>query len=354
EAFALQGLPRPDTTTINGRRIFYSHIDGDGIVSKSHIDNKSYTGEIILREILQKYPTLPITASFISGYFDMPAYQTERAEEMARAIASLPNTEVASHGHAHPLSWRKQKLALDVPGYTYSDTAEILGSAEKINARLKKWGIDKKVSLFSWTGDCFPTEEQTAIPAQGNLLNINGGDSRFDKRYPSYAYLYPLGIARGNSRQIYAGNANEHPYTSGWEGPFYGFQEVIETFQNTESPVRIKPINLYYHYYSGETFASLHVLKKAYDYALSQDIFPMFASQYAALVQDFFDLQIILLPNGGTRIRNSGHLRTIRWDHETRNVNLERSRGVLGFSHFQGSLYVFLDEGKTHDIYLTN
>jgi len=55
----------------------------------------------------------------------------------------------------------------------------------------------------------------------------------------------------------------------------------------------------------------------------------------------------------GWRIKNNNVLRTIRFDNEKNNVDMKRSKGVLGFNRYQGSLYVHLDNGKESDIFLT-
>ncbi|MDO8527786.1 MAG: hypothetical protein Q7T03_08885 [Deltaproteobacteria bacterium] len=353
EAFGMQGLPRPDTTTLNGRRIFYTHIDGDGIVNVSHIDWKSFSGEIIYNEIFRKYPDLPITASIIAGYLDMNEYKSDRVMTLYRNIFSLPNVEAASHGYAHPLIWRKKTVALKIPGYTFSNTKEIEGSVEMIQSLLDKDNIGKKVDIFLWTGDCVLSEDDIFKAYKIGVLNINGGDTRFDKKYDSYSSVSPLGILRGSYLQVYASNSNENVYTNLWEGPYYGFIDVIETFKNTEEPLRIKPIDIYYHYYSGERHAALKSLKAIYDYALTQKIFPMFAGDYSRIVGDFFKVKMESL-NGGFRIVNEGQLKTIRFDHENRGVDLKRSRGILGFNHLQGNLYVALDDSSEHAIFLAS
>lgn len=352
EAFGLKGWPRPDTTTLYGRRIFFSHIDGDGVVNRSHIDNERYSGEVIREEILAKYPQIPVTASLITGYFDIRAYRTERVWQMYAGIFSLPNVMPAAHGHGHPLFWSTGKLAVQPPGYRYSDEAEITGSVERINRFLKERGISKGSGLFLWTGDCRPDEGQLSLVYRHHLLNMNGGDSRMDRRHDSYSFLSPLGILRGRYRQIYAPAANEHPYTNKWEGPYYGFRDVLEAFERTESPVRVKPVDVYYHFYSGETYASLRVLKDIYDAVLKKPFFGMFVADYVPIVEDFFRLRI-LSQDGGHRILSGGFLGTIRYDREGRFVDLERSRGVAGFGHYQGSLYVFLDDSGDHRIFLT-
>lgn len=353
EAFELEGLPKPDTTTLNGRRIFYSHIDGDGIVNVSHIKKKTYSGEIILEEVLKKYSGLPVTASIITGYLDMREFQDEQVIDMYRNIFSLRNVEVASHGHAHPLVWASGRLALNVPGYDYSDKKEIVGSVARLKGLLVNFGIPKEVSLFLWTGDCVPNESQLGVASSAELLNMNGGDSRFDRRYDSYSFLHPLSIAHRSQRQIYSSAPNENIYTNLWKGPYYGYSEVVQSFKNTEDPIRIKPINIYYHYYSGEVAAALKAVQKAYDYVLDNEVFPMFASEYVRIVQDFFSTKIMELPGNGFEILNGGHLKTIRFDHEKRNVDLDHSRGVVGFRYQKGALYVFLDDRLSHEVYLT-
>jgi hypothetical protein len=38
----------------------------------------------------------------------------------------------------------------------------------------------------------------------------------------------------------------------------------------TEKPYRIKPINIYYHFYSGSKLAAFNALKEVYDWAIKQ------------------------------------------------------------------------------------
>ena len=129
-------------------------------------------------------------------------------------------------------------------------------SVKYINETLLPSG--KKVRTFFWTGNCEPTPAAVKLCQELGIDNINGGDSIFDRKNPSYTSLAPLGVEVGGYRQIYAPNSNENIYTNEWHGPYYGFKFVLETFGNTESPVRIKPINIYYHYYSGERWAALN------------------------------------------------------------------------------------------------
>ncbi len=265
---------------------------------------------------------------------------------------SLPNVEVASHGYAHPLVWQTGKVAVPVPGYLYSPQTETAGSIEKINALLNDLGLSKKVNLYQWTGDCRPTVlAMESLDATG-IANINGGDTQFDRMHDSYAFVSPLSIVRGGHRQIYTGATNENIYTNSWRGPYYGFEQVIHTFENTGSPIRIKPINVYYHFYSGERLASLNALKKVYDWALSQNVFAIPASMYSRIAADFFKVQIEKIRDDFFRVTHNGALKTIRFDDESRYVDMGASRGVIGFKHEGKTLYVALDESEYHDIIL--
>lgn len=353
EALGLKHQPRVDVTTINGQRIFFSHIDGDGIVNVSQFDHQSFSGELIYKNILTQYPRLPITISLITGYFDIPEYNTEYIQTLYKNMLRLSNVEVSSHGYAHPLSWKKGTLALKIPGYSYSSEKEITGSIEQLNDFLDKNGITKRVNLFQWTGDCLPDASAMQTISKEKFLNINGGDSRFDTQHDSYAWVAPLGIHRGGGFQVYTGAPNENVYTNLWRGPYYGYKSVIESFKNTENPRRVKPINIYYHYYSGERLASLNALKQAYEYAVNQKTVGLFASEYAQLAQDFKDVLIKKISPYEYLVLNKGAVRTIRFDNERRFVDIKKSHGVLGYLFFQNSLYVSMDESDQSKIVLT-
>jgi hypothetical protein len=307
-----------------------------------------------LDEILKKYDDIPHSVSIITGYLDIPEYQSGRATALYSKLFSLENVEPAAHGHAHPLVWKKGTVAVQVPDYDFDPKYEIQGSVTRVRELLKSLGINKPVNLFFWTGDCLPTAEQLSMAREFDLLHINGGDSRFDRIFDSYAFLSPNGLNRSGERQIYASFPNENVFTNLWKGPFYGFRDIVESFRNTESPVRLKALDIYYHFYSGERMAALRALSLAFEYALSQKVFPVFESEYVLMARDFFDSRLSILAGNGFRIENAGKVRTIRFDGTTQNLDLKRSAGVIGFLHYQGSLYVHLDDSLAHDVYLTD
>jgi hypothetical protein len=111
---------------------------------------------------------------------------------------------------------------------------------------------------------------------------------------------------------VYAPNQNENVYTNLWEGPYYGYERVIETFELTGSPRRLKPVNIYYHMYSTTKAASLAALHKVYRWALSQPLFAIHASEYVAKVNDFQRVVVAKAMDGSWLVRGTDALRTLR------------------------------------------
>ncbi|NDW07982.1 hypothetical protein [Jiella pacifica] len=145
-------------------------------------------------------------------------------------------------------------------------------------------------------------------------------------------------------RQIYAAASNENTYTNLWTRQFYGFRLLRETLKNTETPRRLKPINVYYHIYAGERLASLNALIQTLGEVGSQEILPVWTSTYVRMAQGFYSTRFVELAPRSWRIEDRGDLQTIRFDHaQELSVDQGRSSGVLGWRHHQGSLYVVLD-----------
>ncbi len=392
---ATDNLPKPDTTTLAGRRIFFSHIDGDGWNNFTEIypyRNKGVlSAEIVKREIIEAYPDLPVTVAPIAGDLDPAWHGSPKSLQVAREIFSLPQVEAGSHTYSHPYDWGffanadpdKERPFLklyakpwdgsggrsmfvktgitaekddyndyyDKTGYVtprayavrpFSLELEIEGAVDFINALLPP---EKRVVVYQWSGDTNPFPAAIEATRKLGLYNINGGDTRLDRKYPSYAWVSPLGRWVGGQLQIYASNSNENIYTDQWSEQFFGYRHLIRTLKNTETPIRIKPIGVYYHMYSGEKLASLNAVRANLDYARSQPIIPLATSHYAAIAEGFFSTRIEKEAERKWRIENRGALQTVRFDRSVYSaVDFANSQGVVGQYHYQGSLYVTLDK----------
>jgi len=381
----LQGEPRFDTTTLWGRRILYVHVDGDGFRNISQTDNKSYASEILLRRILEVY-RLPTAVSVITAEVDPHYLGNETLLNLARQIFRLKHVEAGIHGFTHPLQWEKKLTAFAIKGYSSTDLKgsdepgladshypnaayidadqetylhrEIEEPMNFVNRELLPPG--KRVRLEQWTGNCKPPAEAIALADQLGLSNINGGDSRFDRAFPSYGFVAPLARQKDGRLQIYSSNANENIYTDGWHGPFYGFRYVLETFDQTETPTltgaaprRVSPVNIYYHFYSAERKAGLDTLQTVYHNVLKRPLVPVYPSYYASVATAFFEARVSRTDDGGWEFEQYGPLQTVRFDQTALWPDLERSRGITGFKRRGDTLYVSLASTGHASLYLT-
>lgn len=352
ESLALPAMPVPDTTTENGRRLFLAHIDGDGFPSRAEWPGAPFSGEVVLKEILEKYK-VPTTVSVIEGEVAATGKYPKLApqlEAIARRIFALPYVDIASHSYSHPFYWmasnqdssKPESISLAIPGYGYSEATldrEIAGSLDYINRVLAPSG--KKAEVFLWSGDTNPPESALAMTEAAHVYNFNGGDTLITRTNRSLTAVAPLGLRKGGHFQVFAPNQNENEYTNLWRGPFYGYERVIETFELTEKPRRLKPINIYYHFYSGTKKASLRALQKVYDWALAQPVSPVSVSEYIQKVLDFQHL-VAARDERGWRIRGSTHLREFRSDPAWGYPDLTLSRGVVGYADHEADRYIHL------------
>lgn len=352
-ALRLAPMPIPDVTTENGRRLFFSHIDGDGFPSLAEFAGSPPAAEVMLKEVLERY-RVPTTVSIIEseispdGLYPKLSPQLER---IAKRMFALPHVEIASHTYTHPFLWdlqakhgifsgaKEESYHLDIPGYKFDLTREIVGSSDYIQRRLAP--PDKPVKILLWSGDTAPGADALAIAETAGLLNMNGGDTSITRSNPSLTAVGALGIQKDGFLQVYAPITNENIYTNLWRGPFYGYERVIESFEMTETPRRLKPVDIYYHTYSASKRAGLNALRKVHDWAAGQPLHPIFASEYIRKVQDFHDMSLAR-EGDGWRVRSHGNLRTVRLPASLGAPNLDSSVGIAGFSAGSEGNYVHM------------
>lgn len=350
QALRLPDMPVPDVTTEAGRRMLMVHMDGDGFVSRSELPGHPMAGELVRDRIVGKYP-LPMTISVIEAEISPHGLYpglSQEAEKIAKAIFHAPNVEIASHSYSHPFVWRKANAGdlnegynLRLPGYRFDLQREIEGSIRYIEDRLAPPG--KKVSMFLWTGDCIPGSDALAWTKQMNVPNMNGGDTIATRSQPTVTQVEGLGVPRVGGFQVFAPNQNENVYTNEWRGPFYGFERVIETFQFTESPRRLKPINIYFHTYITTKAAGMKSLDRVFVYALAQETTPVHVADYARKVLDFQDM-VVARSAMGWRVRGANTLRTLRLPAGMGLPDVALSQAVAGFTSPPGDIYAHLGD----------
>lgn len=351
-ALALPELPLPDTTTENGRRLMFIHIDGDGYPSRAEKPGTPLAGRALLTDVIERYK-LPTTMSVIEGEVAPHGLYPELSaemEEIARKTFALPYVEIASHSCSHPFAWYRaegipsrqkepESYHLEIPGYTLDLEREIIGSVAYIRNRLAPPG--KPVNIMLWSGDAAPQEKALRMSEDAGLLNMNGGNTIITKAFPSLTAVSPLGVTLGGVFQTLAPVMNENLYTNLWQGPYYGFERVIETFQMTDKPRRLKPINIYFHTYSASKKASLNALYKVYDWALAQSPHIIYGSDFIRKARDFNSL-VLARENGAWLIRGNGDLRTVRTPTALGYPAPEQSTAVAGYVAGSEGLYIHL------------
>jgi hypothetical protein len=345
-ALRLGVQPAPDATTENGLRLAFAHVDGDGFPSRAEFPGSPYASRVMLDEVLARY-RLPAAVSVIEGETGPTGLYPKASpelEDIARRIFALPHVEIASHSYSHPFFWRKLAAAgsgynLAISGYVFDARREIEGSRDYIESRLAPPG--KRCKLFLWTGDCNPDVEPLALAEAAGMLNMNGGETTIVRARPTLTEVAPLGIPRGERYQVYAPNQNENVYTNLWTGPFSGYEKVIETFELTDAPRRLKPVNIYYHTYAASKPAGLRALKKAYDWTVSRPHFPTFPSEYIARVHDFHRT-VVAGGEGRWTLAGLGALRTVRLPKSAGFPDLDASRHVAGFADHNDARYFHL------------
>ena len=229
---------------------------------------------------------------------------------------------------------------------------EIKGSIDYINERLLPPG--KRVELMLWSGNCRPGVRALAICRQLGVENMNGGDTILSRLYPSLSGVAPRTMPWGDERQIFAANQNEFMYANGFQGPsFGGFADVIDTFERTDQPRRLKPVNVYYHFYSSTYLSSLRALEKVQDWCVKQPLHPVTALEYTQIARDAFRSKIFAVGPDQWLISNTGKLRTFRLPAAAGVPDLALCKGISGYKTEGGVTYIHTTGRTATELVLT-
>ena len=351
-------FPAPDPSTRDGRRVFYSHIDGDGFPTPAEFGGHPICGEIIRDRILKVFP-LPVTVSFVEADLraevdGLESHDAAKFQEIARSILALGNVRTASHSYSHPYVW----FASDPNPGVYDEinlplkpsalyprilaNREVRGSIDYINQKIAP--LEKPVEVFLWSGNCRPGVEALRACREMGIENLNGGNTIISHLYPGLAGVAPRLMPWGEEIQIHASNQNEFMYTSGFNGPFFGgFANVIDTFECTETPRRLKPVNVYYHFYTGQHLSSLRAMEKIQRWVLSHPLHSLTTLQFAKLTRDSYSTKIFDLGPRHWMMQNAGLLRTYRLPAYLGKPDLEHCHGITGWTVTGDQMYLHTD-----------
>lgn len=346
QSLKLIDAPMPDITTENGNRLWFAHIDGDALPSWAELPGKRLGAQVIRDEILNQYK-LPHSISVVEAELNgLPQFRDRRKlmVKTAREIFAMDSVEIASHTYSHPFRWRRiqpgmksGRFNLPVKDYRYNLDREIAGSINYINSELAPPG--KKAKVLFWSGDAVPTADALDSMARHGLLNLNGGNTTITKARPTVALVSPNVREVDGRLQVYAPIMNENVYTNEWTGPFDGFRRVIETLEMTDQPRRLKPANIYYHFYAGTKMASLRSLNEIYDWTLEQEIHPVHASEYIVKVPHFRTAGVARHLDGRWKVSGLGPIRSLRILKPNQWPSLRIGGAIVGARQLHDGMY---------------
>jgi hypothetical protein len=292
-------LPVPDTTTREGRRVFYSDIDSTGFSTPSTLPGFPLCAEVMRDRILNRY-LLPVTVAVCEAEVrawlpGQQASEAARLEQVARSIYEMPQIQAASGSLSRPAQWtagsdissalndRAQSARHDMP-------REIAGSMSYIHRNLLPMG--KSVSLMLWPAHTTPTAEALSF------CRAMGTES-----------LQALSSAAAAS-------------------------------QPASTALRLEPLAVRCSFADVRTEQGLAALEKTFDACAAQPLHAMTASAYAASLRDARHTRILRAGEGHWIILNAGACRTLRLPVTAGVPEMAQCEGVSGYTVKQGQLYI--------------
>jgi hypothetical protein len=296
---APSGIPVPDTTTLDGRRVFFSQVHSDGFVAASHFPGHPTCAEVLRDRIFSVYP-LPTTVALDSCTVmrqgqDRGHLSPAHHENIARTIFTMPHLQAALEG-----------------GGRISTFAEITGGLQFINKRLLTGGKSCRLLLWpdrpEWSAALSASCDDAHIPWMGASSGLHASDADHAREFS--------GLYKG------------------------GYENVIASFERSGAPRRLAPVNLRYHFRSGSAISSVRALEQLHAWCMRQPLHPVTAHDYVRMRRDADRAKIFPLAHGRWLVTGAGHVRTWRLPADGRVPDMRRSECVSGWKQEGAVLYV--------------
>ena len=303
-----QSAPVPDTTTRDGRRVFYSHIESTGFSTPSTLP-----GFPLCAEIMRDRYLLPVTVSVCEADLRcwFPGQQAEaapRLEHTARSIFEMLQVQAASNSFTRPSTWTAgtdiaAKLNDRAQTARQDMEREIAGSMSYIHRRLLPVGKD--VSLMLWPQNAAPTPEALRFCESMRIENLPAA---------------PIGTPAA----------------------------VLDS-----KLVRLEPVAVRSRFEDVRTEPGIAALEKTLDACAAAPLHAMTAAAYAASVRDARHTRILRAAENHWIILNQGECRTLRLPASVGVPDMTRCLGVSGFNTHAGQLYIHTLGGARTELVLT-
>lgn len=305
--------PVPDTTTRDGRRIFYSHIDSAGFSTPSTLPGSPLCSEVMRDRILDRYP-LPVTVSVCEADLRcwLPGQQAKDApllEHVARSIFEMPQVQAASNSFSRPKTWIAgtdiaSKLNERAKTARHDMEREIAGSMIYIHRRLLPLG--KGVDLMLWPQNSAPTTEALRFCDSLNIMHL-------------------------------AGTAKE----SAAAAP-------------VSKVTRLEPVSVRCSFDDVRTEKGVAALEKSFESCAGESLHPMTAAAYAVSRRDARTTRVLRVGDYHWIILNRGACRTVRLAATAGVPDMTKCSGVSGYTVHEGQLYVHTMGNPRTELVLTS
>lgn len=309
--------PVPDTAVREGRRVFYSHIDGVGFSTPSTLPGFPLCAEVMRDRILDRY-LLPVTVSVceadLRGW--LPGQKAEDApllEHIARDIFKMPQVQAASNSFSRPKIWAAgAEITAQLNDRASSERLdmerEIAGSMSYIHRHLLPAG--KEVSLMLWPQDTTPTAEALRFCKSLDITQLSAG-------------------TRGGVMCRTAVAPTDHEST--WLGPL----KVSCSFDDAR------------------TEEGITALEKTFDACAGSPLHAMTAAAYATSAEDARATRILRVADQHWIILNRGGCRTLRMPVSAGVPDMTRCAGITGYTTHAGQLYIHMIGGARAELVMT-
>jgi hypothetical protein len=329
--------PVVDTTSENGHRLLVSHIGSSGFIETSNAEGLPLAGEVMLKQVLMRYP-LPMTVAMCEGDVrgwtpDSEERDALRFQEIARSIYALPQIEAASESMSRPTDWTKEAfspgpLNPDLPDTRRSVEREIGGSLSYIHQQLLP--ANKTMALMLWPQDSAPSALAVAFSRKMGVENFQSMPrTSLPGRTPA-----PSAIAWGSNAGFQTSLINPR------QRPTLDAAALIADMQRTNSGQWMAPAQVALTFEDALSEISLREVHKLLDWCTVQPLRPITAGNYARVVRDAAQTQILQVESGHWIIVNEGHARTLRLPATAGLPDLKRSHGIGGYTVRGDQLYI--------------
>lgn len=306
----------PDTTTREGRRVFYSVIDSTGFASPSTLPGLPLCSEVMRDRVFDRY-LLPFTVSVceaeVRGWFPgQGPREAKYLQQVARSIYSLVQVQAASGSMSRPESWQagsdiSAKLNAQAEGQRRDMEREIAGSMAFIHRHLLPAG--KNVGLMLWP--------QESTPSAAAL---------------SFCSYLGVGQLASGKQGILSADA------------------VVE--KEARRP-RFTPVALRCSFNDVRTSQGLQQIETVLTAASREPLHAVTASAYVASVQDAAYTRVLRAAADRWIVLNEGRCRTLRLPASAGVPDMRRSLGVSGYKVRHDQLYIHTMGNQRTEVVLT-